>query len=166
MHATEALVAPVSNHIVSPLKSASCTMKRTLLISGQRANFTTLCLDVDKGELSILAEYPAPFNVSWVEPWSSHGDVDRLVGLSEGTESGLLYTFQIDHARKSCNITSQKSTLGDPAHCKFECLPGPIVFGIGIHIYWTVGTLRDRSALALSTVSNGKTFNSGFMRSQ
>lgn len=154
MHATEVPVAPVSNHIVVSLKSASFTMKRTLLISGQRANFTTLCLDVDKRELSILAEYAAPFNVSWVEPWSSHGDVDRLVGLSEGSESGLLYTFEIDHAQKTCNITSQKPTLGDPAHCKYECLPESIVFGIGIYIYWTVGTLRDRSALALSTVSN------------
>lgn len=129
-------------------------MKRTLLISGHRANFTTLCLDVDKEELSILAEYPAPFNVSWVEPWSSRGDVDSLIGLSEGSEAGLLYTFEIDHARISCNITSQKSTLGDPAHCKYEVLPGSIVFDIVIHIYSTVGTLHDRSALALSTVSN------------
>lgn len=93
-------------------------MKRTLLVSGLRAKFTTLSLDVDKRELSVIAEYPAPFNVSWVEPSSSHGDVDRLVGLSEGTESGLLYTFEIDHAKKTCNITSQKSTLGAPAHCK------------------------------------------------
>lgn len=88
------------------------------MISGHRANFTTLALDVDKRDLSITAEYPAPFNVSWVEPSSSLGDVDRLIGLSEDTESGLLYTFEIDHARKTCNITSQKSTLGDPAHCK------------------------------------------------
>lgn len=143
-------------------------MKRTLLISGQRANFTTLSLDVDKRELSILAEYPAPYNVSWVEPWSSNGDVDRLIGLSEGTESGLLYTFEIDHARKRCNITSQKSTLGDPAHCKYECLPCSIVSGIDIHIDWTVGTLHDRCALALSTVSHEKKnwVSFGFMRSQ
>lgn len=141
-------------------------MKRTLLISGQRANFTTLSLDIDKRELSILAEYPAPFNVSWVEPWSSHGDFDRLIGLSEGAESGLLYTFEIDHARKRCNITSQKSTLGDPAHCKYECLPYSIVSGISIHIYWTVGMLHDRSALALSTVSNEKMGIFRFMRSQ
>lgn len=93
-------------------------MKRTLLISGQRANFTTLVLDVDKGELSPVADYPGPFNVSWVEPSSSQGGVDRLVGLSEGDESGLLYTFEIDHAQKTCNITSQKSTLGAPAHCE------------------------------------------------
>ncbi|KAI7783109.1 hypothetical protein LA080_012563 [Diaporthe eres] len=118
-------------------ESASYTMKRTLLISGQRANFTTLSLDVDKRELSILAEYPAPYNVSWVEPWSSNGDVDRLIGLSEGTESGLLYTFEIDHARKRCNITSQKSTLGDPAH---------------------FGTLHDRCALALSTTTRERSF--------
>lgn len=93
-------------------------MKRTLLISGHRANFTTLALDVDKRKLSITAEYPAPYNVSWVEPSSSNGHIDRLVGLSEGSESGLLYTFEIDHALKTCHITSQKSTLGDPAHCK------------------------------------------------
>lgn len=93
-------------------------MKRTLLVSGQRANFTTLSLDVDKRELSILAEYPGPFNVSWVEPSSSQGHVDRLIGLSEGEDSGLLYTFEIDHTQKTCNITSQKSTLGAPAHCK------------------------------------------------
>ncbi|KAJ0104375.1 hypothetical protein J7T55_011159 [Diaporthe amygdali] len=106
-------------------------MKRTLLISGKRANFTTLALDVNKKDLSIVADYPGPFNVSWVEPSSSHGDVDRLVGLSEGDDSGLLYTFEIDHAQKICNITSEKSTTGAPAHFI---------------------TLRDRSALALSTV--------------
>lgn len=117
VHTTEAPVAPVSNNIVFSLKSASYTMKRTLLISGQRANFTTLSLDIDKRELNILADYPGPFNVSWVEPSSSHGDVDRLIGLSEGDDSGLLYTFQIDHAQKTCNITSQKPTLGAPAHC-------------------------------------------------
>ncbi|KAG6364508.1 hypothetical protein INS49_006109 [Diaporthe citri] len=109
-------------------------MNRTLLISGQRANFTTLSLDVDKRELSIVAECPGPFNVSWVEPLASHGDVDRLVGLSEGDESGLLYTFEIDHEQKTCNITSQKSTLGAPAH--FVTLP-------------------DGSALALSTYCGG-----------
>lgn len=118
MHTTEAPVAPVSNHVETSLKSTSYAMKRTLLISGHRANFTTLSLDVDKSELSIAAEYPGPFNVSWVEPSSSQGNVDRLIGLSEGDDSGLLYTFEIDHARKRCNITSQKSTLGAPAHCE------------------------------------------------
>lgn len=93
-------------------------MKRTLLVSGDRANFTTLALDTEKGELSVVANYPAPYNVSWVEPSSSAGGVDRLVGLSEGEESGLLYTFEINHEQKSCKITSQQPTLGAPAHCK------------------------------------------------
>lgn len=131
-------------------------MKRTLLISGQRDTFTTLTLDVDKGELSTIAEYPGPFNVSWVETSSSHGDVDRLVGLSEGTESGLLYTFEIDHTQKTCNITSQKPTLGAPAHCKRSFWPMSVVLDIDVYIRLTVITLRDRSALALSTVSNKK----------
>ncbi|KAK2604478.1 hypothetical protein N8I77_007405 [Diaporthe amygdali] len=120
-------------------------MKRTLLISGKRANFTTLVLDVDKKELSIVADYPGPFNVSWVEPSSSHGNVDCLIGLSEGDDSGLLYTFEIDHAQKVCKITSQKSTTGAPAH----------FLGIVIHTRWVVITLRDRSALALSTYYGG-----------
>jgi len=93
-------------------------MKRRLLVSGDRADFTTLTLDLDKKVLSVNANYPGPFNVSWVELSSSHGDVDRLVGLSEGIESGLLYTFEIDHSQKTCKITSQQTTLGAPAHCK------------------------------------------------
>lgn len=93
-------------------------MRPTLLISGDRADFTTLALDVDKQELSIVANYPSPFNVSWVELSSSLGTVDRLVGLSEGEESGLLYTFEIYHGEKTCKITSQKDTRGAPAHCK------------------------------------------------
>lgn len=93
-------------------------MKPTLLISGDRADFTTLALDVERKKLSLVANYPAPANASWVEPTSSHGDVDRLVGLSEGEESGLLYTFEINHAQKTCKITSQKPTLGAPGHSK------------------------------------------------
>ncbi|KAM5344355.1 hypothetical protein ACJ41O_012892 [Fusarium nematophilum] len=108
--------------------------KRTLLISGNRANFTTLTFHLDKKELSVVANYPAPENVSWVEPSSSHGGVDRLVGLSEGTESGLLYTFEINHAQKTCKLTSQRPTLGAPAHFI---------------------TLHDESALALGTYYGG-----------
>lgn len=93
-------------------------MKPTLLISGNRAHFTTLALDLEKKELSIVANYPAPTNASWVEPSSSDGDICRLVGLSEDDESGLLYTFEIDHAQKTCKITSQQPTLGAPAHCE------------------------------------------------
>ncbi|SPO00334.1 uncharacterized protein DNG_03179 [Cephalotrichum gorgonifer] len=109
-------------------------MKRTLLISGERADFTTLSLDLDKKKLSLVANYPAPSNASWVEPSSSHGDVDRLIGLSEIEESGLLYTFEIDHAQKTCRITSQQPTLGAPGHFI---------------------TLRDRSALAIVTYLGG-----------
>lgn len=94
-------------------------MKPTLLISGDRANFTTLTLDLEKTELSLVANYPAPENASWVEPASSHGDVDCLIGLSEGEDFGLLYTFEIDHAQKTCKITSQQPTLGAPGHCKW-----------------------------------------------
>ncbi|KAJ9144538.1 hypothetical protein NKR23_g5969 [Pleurostoma richardsiae] len=109
-------------------------MKRRLLVSGDRADFTTLTLDLDKKVLGVNANYPGPFNVSWVELSSSHGDVDRLVGLSEGIESGLLYTFEIDHSQKTCKITSQQTTLGAPAHFI---------------------TLHDRSALALGTYLGG-----------
>ena len=88
-----------------------------LLISGERADFTTLALDLDKKELSILANYAAPFNSSWTELSSSQGGIDHLIGLSEGIESGLLYNFEIDHAQKTCKITSQQATLAAPSHC-------------------------------------------------
>ena len=96
-------------------------MKRHLLISGDRSCFTTLSFDPKKEELILVANYPAPYNASWVEPSSSRGDVDRLIGLSEGEESGLLYTFEIDHSQKTCSITSQQPTLGAPAHCELTC---------------------------------------------
>ncbi|KAL4749217.1 hypothetical protein BDW72DRAFT_195038 [Aspergillus terricola var. indicus] len=98
------------------------------------AYFHTLALDVAKKELRVLADYPAPFNASWVEPAASQGDIDHLVGLSEGTESGLLYTFEINHAQKACRTTSQQQTRGAPAHFI---------------------TLRDRSAIALATYLGG-----------
>jgi hypothetical protein len=93
-------------------------MKHKLLISGERADFTTLELDLEKKELRVLANYPAPFNASWIEPTSTKQSTDRLVGLSEGVESGLLFTFEIDHTAKACKITSQQPTLGAPGHCK------------------------------------------------
>ncbi|KIW98254.1 uncharacterized protein Z519_01838 [Cladophialophora bantiana CBS 173.52] len=105
-------------------------MEHTLLISGERAHFTRLALDLSKKELRVLDNYSSPFNASWVEFSSRKGSIDHLIGLSEGTESGLLYTFDIDHAQKRTKITSQQPTLGAPAHFI---------------------TLRDNSALALST---------------
>ncbi|KAI0891436.1 putative isomerase YbhE [Annulohypoxylon nitens] len=105
-------------------------MKPALLISGDRANITTLSLDLEKKELSVVANYPAPKDSSWVELSSSKGNVDRLVGLSEDLLDGYLYTFEIDHERKIIKITSRQPTLGAPAHFI---------------------TLRDNSALALST---------------
>ncbi|KAI1439933.1 putative isomerase YbhE [Annulohypoxylon stygium] len=105
-------------------------MKPTLLISGDRANITTLSLDLEKKELSVVANYPAPKDSSWIELSSSKGNVDGLVGLSEDLVDGYLYTFEIDHERKIIKITSRQPTLGAPAHFI---------------------TLRDNSALALST---------------
>lgn len=93
-------------------------MRPSLLLSGNRATFTTLAVDLEKGEIKVVANYPAPENVSWVEPESSNGYVDRLIALSEVEESGLLITFEIDHSNKICNITSQQPTLGAPAHCE------------------------------------------------
>lgn len=89
-----------------------------LLLSGDRADFTTLALDLDKKKLSILANYAAPYNASWIEPVSSQGSVDQLLGLSEGDDAGLLYSFEVDHAHKACKITSQQPTLGAPGHCE------------------------------------------------
>ncbi|KAI8668541.1 hypothetical protein NCS55_00880300 [Fusarium keratoplasticum] len=109
-------------------------MKPMLLLSGDRANFTTVAVDFEKDELKVLANYPAPYNVSWAEPVSSHGNIDRLVGLSEGEESGLLFTFEVDHAKETCRITSQQPTLGAPAH---------------------IITLQDKSALAIGTYLGG-----------
>lgn len=93
-------------------------MKHTVLISGKRAGLTTLSFDPEKKQLDLVANYAGPFNVSWVEPSSSLGDISRLVGLSEGKESGLIYTFEIDHAKQACKTTSQRPTLGAPAHCE------------------------------------------------
>lgn len=133
------------------VSSALGTMKPTLLLSGKRADFTTVALDLDKKELSIVANYPGPFNASWIEPSSSSGDVDRLIGISEDQPSGLLYTFEIDHAHKTCKITSQQPTLAAPAHCKQEkSLLSPMDLLIFV---LTVVTLQDKSALALATVS-------------
>ncbi|KAL4799014.1 Lactonase, 7-bladed beta-propeller-domain-containing protein [Aspergillus venezuelensis] len=109
-------------------------MAYKLLLSGERADFTTVDFDVDKKELRVLANYPAPFNASWVEPASSQGGVDSLIGLSEGDEAGLLFTFDIDHAREACTITSQQPTLGAPGH---------------------FAKLRDGSAIALATYLGG-----------
>ncbi|RAH72504.1 putative isomerase YbhE [Aspergillus aculeatinus CBS 121060] len=109
-------------------------MHYKLLLSGDRADFTTLAFDLDKKKLSILANYAAPYNASWVEPVSSQGSVDQLLGLSEGDDAGLLYSFEVDHAHKACKITSQQPTLGAPGHFL---------------------TLRDRSALALATYLGG-----------
>ncbi|RGP63758.1 hypothetical protein FSPOR_8365 [Fusarium sporotrichioides] len=109
-------------------------MKPSLLISGDRATFTTLAVDFEKGEIKIVANYPAPYNVSWAEPTGSTGYVDRLVGLSEGEDSGSLFTFEIDYTQKTCQITSQQPTLGAPAH-----------FII----------LRDKTALAIGTYLGG-----------
>ncbi|OJJ96651.1 hypothetical protein ASPACDRAFT_63549 [Aspergillus aculeatus ATCC 16872] len=109
-------------------------MHYKLLLSGDRADFTTLALDLDKKKLSILANYAAPYNASWVEPVTSQGSVDQLLGLSEGDDAGLLYSFEVDHAHKACKITSQQPTLGAPGHFL---------------------TLRDKSALALATYLGG-----------
>lgn len=95
-------------------------MKPTLLISGDRANITTLSLDLEKKELSVVANYPAPKDSSWIELSSSKGNVDGLVGLSEDLVDGYLYTFEIDHERKIIKITSRQPTLGAPAHCEFS----------------------------------------------
>lgn len=93
-------------------------MEQRILVSGERDNFTTLAFNSDQRRLSILANYEAPYNASWVELSSSEGGTDHLIGLSEGFESGLLYTFEIDHIEKTCKITSKQETLGAPAHCK------------------------------------------------
>lgn len=97
-------------------------MNRKLLLSGNRANFTTVALDLGQKKLSVLAEYAAPPNASWTELVSSRGSVDHFVGLSEGDKSGLLYTFLIDHTQRVCRITSQQPTLGAPGHCQHALL--------------------------------------------
>ncbi|CAG9957142.1 unnamed protein product [Clonostachys rosea f. rosea IK726] len=109
-------------------------MSYTILLSGDRANFTTVSFDANQKKLAVTANYPSPFNASWVEPSSSLGPIDRLIGLSEGIESGSLYTFEIDHQQKTCKITSLQTTLGAPAHFI---------------------TLHDKSALALGTYLGG-----------
>ncbi|KAL1856425.1 hypothetical protein VTK73DRAFT_8282 [Phialemonium thermophilum] len=109
-------------------------MAHRLLLSGDRKTFTTVNFDAEKKSLTVLADYTAPPDVSWVEPTSSSGDVDRLVGLSEQTGEGELFTFDIDHGRKTCSFTSKKKTLGAPAHFI---------------------TLHDESALALATYLGG-----------
>lgn len=123
-------------------------MIRRLLISGARKSFTILSLDDEKGELRKLVDFPAPYNASWVELSSSQGDRPCLIGLSEGEESGLLYTFEIDHEKLDCTLTSQQATLGAPAHCEF-IKPSFVILLVLIQ---PVITLQDQSAIALSTV--------------
>ncbi|GAT26303.1 hypothetical protein RIB2604_02008850 [Aspergillus luchuensis] len=117
-------------------------MQYRLLLAGDRADFTTLEFDQKRGKLSILANYAAPFNASWVELSSSQRGLDQLVGLSEGNESGLLYTFEIDHLKKDYTITSQLPTLGAPGHCSDNLVS-------------LVVKLHDNTALALGTYLGG-----------
>lgn len=93
-------------------------MERKILLSGDRDDFTVVAFDTDKQTLRVIANHPAPANASWIEPESEYGGVARFVGLSEGKADGLLYTFEIDHAKNTCKITSQQPTLGNPAHCE------------------------------------------------
>lgn len=95
-------------------------MAYRLLVSGDRSSFTILAFDPATTTLRSTADYTAPYNASWVEPVSSHSNIDSLIGLSEGDDAGLLYSFEIDHTRKTCRITSQQPTLGAPAHCRFS----------------------------------------------
>lgn len=130
------------------MRSNSYTMIHRLLVSGERKSFTTLSFDDGNGELRKLVDFPAPYNASWVELSSSQEDRQCLIGLSEGEESGFLYTFEIDHERLKCTLTSQQATLGAPAHCKF-IEPSFIIF---LELIQSVITLQDQSAIALSTV--------------
>lgn len=124
-------------------------MQHRLLISGQRSSFTTLSFHDESKQLNILAEYEAPSNASWVEPWSCKDNLTKSIGLSEGEDTGLLYTFEIDHEKQKCRITGQQPTRGAPAHC--ECWPSCLV-GVATTDLVTVITLHDQSALALATV--------------
>jgi hypothetical protein len=92
-------------------------MSYRILISGERADFTILKFDSGKNELTVAGNYAAPFNASWIEKSSSSGSTDHLIGLSEGEESGSLYTFEIDHTKQTSKFTSQQPTTGAPAHC-------------------------------------------------
>jgi hypothetical protein len=103
---------------------------RRLLLSGDRANFTTLEFDTASNELRILADYTAPCNASWTERSCSQGSVDHVIGISEDEESALLYTFRIDHAQQSCEITSQQQTSAGPCHCKFLLRCSCILYSI------------------------------------
>lgn len=105
-------------------------MRPKLLVSGDRRNFTTLSLDTLRGKLSVVANYAALPNASWVELSSRHGDLDRFIGVSEHGYIGSLYTFEIDHAWKTIKITSDRFTREGPVHFI---------------------TLKDRSAIALAT---------------
>ncbi|KAF2153603.1 putative isomerase YbhE [Myriangium duriaei CBS 260.36] len=108
-------------------------MTRRLLISGG-PDFVILAFDTSRRELEIVAKHIAPFNASWTEPVSSNGTTDQLLGLSEGNECGLLYTFEIDHQKQTCTITSSLQTLGAPSHFI---------------------RLKDRTALVLGTYLGG-----------
>ncbi|KAH7336741.1 Lactonase, 7-bladed beta-propeller-domain-containing protein [Pyrenochaeta sp. MPI-SDFR-AT-0127] len=105
-----------------------------ILVSGERRDFTTLELDTSKKELLILANYAAPHNASWTDHFSSRGSVDFLIGISESDDSATVYTFQIDHAQQTCQVTSQQPTSAGPCH---------------------VLALRDRSAVVVATYEGG-----------
>lgn len=98
----------------------SIAMTGKILISGDRADFTTLELDESANKLRILANYTAPHNANWTELVSSPGGVDHFIGISESEDSPKVYTFQIDHAQQTCQITSQRSTSDGPCHGLFS----------------------------------------------
>ena len=91
-------------------------MTRRLLLSGEREDFTILAFVAD--QLTVRSHHKAPFNVSWTEHVCSVDGIDHFIGLSEGEESGLVFTFIIDVDNEECIITSQQPTLGAPAHCQ------------------------------------------------
>lgn len=93
-------------------------MAHKILVSGERANFTVLEFDSQTRNVVPIEDHVAPFNASWIEMSKTDGQIDRLFGLSEGEDSGLLYTFDVDHGQGTCQITSERPTLGAPAHCK------------------------------------------------
>lgn len=103
-------------------------MSRTLLLSGDRAEFSALCFDTKTKKVILLGSYAAPKNASWVEFLSSQGDTKHFIGLSETEDLGWLYSFEINEVQKTCQITSREPTSGDPAHCKNHSRKSKLVY--------------------------------------
>ncbi|CBF70190.1 predicted protein [Aspergillus nidulans FGSC A4] len=115
-------------------------MSYRLLLPGDRPTFTILALDVAKRNCAFS---PTIQPIQCLLGRASC--LARECRPSRRALSGLLYTFEIDHAQKACRTTSQQQTQGAPAHYYGTSS------NAGLERLLLVVMLRARSTIALAT---------------